>query len=124
MTTLSRGESSAGTWTLEVKDAATGQTGTLKSWGLTLTGKASEADEVFVYTDEFATLGIGPRATLTAAGGYDAINASAVSTNLVNNLNPGTTSTIPRRSLMLAAPPTSAVDAQPGRSSCRARVCL
>src|SRR3546814_10482776 len=114
MTTLSRGEAAAGTWTLEVKDAATGQTGTLKSWGLTLTGKASEADEVFVYTDEFATLGIGPRATLTAAGGYDAINASAVSTNMVINLNPGTTSTIAGRSLLLATTSTSVVDALGG----------
>ncbi|MDF0545532.1 S8 family serine peptidase [Sphingobium sp. H39-3-25] len=111
MTTLSRGEAAAGNWTLEVRDAVTGQTGTLKSWTVTLTGKANEADEVFVYTDEFATLGTGTRATLTASGGYDAINASAVSTNSVINLNPGTTSTIAGKALLLAATSTSVVDA-------------
>ncbi len=111
MTTLSRGEAAAGNWTLEVRDAATGQTGTLKSWTVTLTGKANEADEVFVYTDEFATLGVGTRATLTASGGYDAINTSAVSTNSVINLSPGTTSTIAGKALLLAATSTSVVDA-------------
>ncbi|OYX65072.1 MAG: hypothetical protein B7Y88_10390 [Sphingomonadales bacterium 32-64-17] len=111
MTALSRGEAGGGTWTIEVKDAASGQTGTLKSWELTLTGKSGEANETFVYTDEFATLGTGTRATLTASGGTDAINASAVSTAMTINLNPGSTSTIAGKSLLLASTSTSVVNA-------------
>lgn len=111
MTALSRGEAGGGTWTIEVKDAASGQTGTLKSWELTLTGKAGEANETFVYTDEFATLGTGTRATLTASGGSDAINASAVSTAMTINLTPGSTSTIAGKSLLLASTSTSVVNA-------------
>ncbi|MEK7323495.1 MAG: S8 family serine peptidase [Pseudomonadota bacterium] len=103
-----RGEQSNGTWTLQVIDAATGQVGTLKDWKLTLSGKpvgVGEAlgNDTYVYTNEFAALGIGARATLVdVSGGTDTINAAAVSGNSSINLFPGTTSTIAGRALTVA----------------------
>ena len=102
-TTHVRGEDSGGTWTLQVTDAASGQTGTLKDWKLDLYGANDSADDVYVYTDEFKTAPGTARATLSDSdGGRDVINASAVTGNSVINLNAGVTSTIAGRSLTIS----------------------
>ncbi|WP_272947472.1 S8 family serine peptidase [Variovorax sp. JS1663] len=97
------GEQSAGTWTLQVLDAATGQVGTLKNWKLDLYGKAADTNDVYVYTNEFATFAGAARGTLTDSnGGRDTLNASAVTGNSVINLNNGSTSTLAGKSLAVS----------------------
>ncbi|MFS2035559.1 calcium-binding protein [Polaromonas sp. CT11-55] len=99
-TTHVRGETSGGNWTLQVIDAATGSTGTLKNWKLDLYGATSDSDDVYVYTNEFAST--AGRTTLTDTnGGSDIINASAVTGNSIINLNNGSTSTLAGKTLTL-----------------------
>jgi Ca2+-binding RTX toxin-like protein len=101
-TTHVRGEDSEGPWTLQVIDAATGQTGTLDDWKLDLYGSASEANNLYVYTDEFSVTPGAARAVLNDTnGGTDILNASAVTGNSVIDLNTDTTSTIAGRSLQI-----------------------
>lgn len=105
-TTHVRGEQSGGNWTLQIYDAATGQAGVLKDWVLKLSGKPGVGEglgnDTYVYTNEFAGLGLGARATLVdASGGADTINAAAVSGNSNINLFPGMASTIAGRTLTL-----------------------
>jgi Ca2+-binding RTX toxin-like protein len=96
-----RGEASGGTWTLQVIDAVTGQTGTLKNWKLDLYGSTADSNDTYVYTNEFATT--AGRITLTDANGgsKDIVNASAVSGNSIINLANGSTSTIAGKNLTL-----------------------
>lgn len=98
-----RGESSAGAWTLQVFDAAAGATGTLARWSLDVYGAAASSDDLYVYTDEFATLPGGQRAVLSDSnGGIDMINASAVTRDSRIDLSGGTASRIAGRELVLA----------------------
>ncbi|MCR4377239.1 MAG: tandem-95 repeat protein, partial [Rhodospirillales bacterium] len=75
------GESSAGTWTLTVKDMVSGNTGTLNNWALRVYGDVSTGDDTFVYTNDYAsftgddTLG---RRELSDTGGVDTINTSVI----------------------------------------------
>ncbi|MDX1253070.1 MAG: S8 family serine peptidase, partial [Gammaproteobacteria bacterium] len=99
-----RGEQSGGNWTLQVYDAATGQTGVLNNWSLKLYGKATLPHDLYVYTDEFASIGVGGRAVLSDTnGGYDVVNVGAVSGNVVVNLNQGAVSTIAGKTLTISA---------------------
>lgn len=102
-TTHLRGEDSGGTWTLQVIDAATGQTGTLKDWKLDLYGSLPDANDLYVYTNEFASAAGTARGTLADTdGGTDTLNASAVTGNSVINLNSGTASTVAGRALQIS----------------------
>lgn len=97
------GELSNGTWTLKVSDGASTDTGILNSWTLTVFGDATTADDLYVYTDDFARYtgaGDAARRTLTDAGGDDTLNAAAVSGNTVLDLNAG--GTIAGNSLTIA----------------------
>ncbi|MCC7425492.1 MAG: S8 family serine peptidase [Alphaproteobacteria bacterium] len=81
-TTHSLGEGSAGTWTLRVSDEAALDTGVLNSWTLNLYGRGT-ADDTYIYTDEYATLGAADaarRSVSDADGGTDTVNAAAVTT--------------------------------------------
>nr|WP_261803737.1 S8 family serine peptidase [Variovorax sp. PAMC26660] len=109
-TTHVLGEQSAGNWTLQVIDAATGNAGTLKNWKLDLYGKKADTNDVYVYTDEFRGKDefIGatripnvqlPSTLVDSNSGTDIINASAVTGNSTINLSNGSTSTIAGRSL-------------------------
>lgn len=99
-----RGEDANGTWTLRISDAWFGNApGTLTSATVTLHGKDDGqggndlANDVYHYTNEvLATLQRdGTRQTLTDDGGQsDWLNMSAMSGNLVVNLNDGQTSTV------------------------------
>jgi Ca2+-binding RTX toxin-like protein len=96
------GEAANGNWTLQVTDAAGGAVGTLKNWTLRLFGKDATTNNTYFYTNEFGTLGTGTRATLNDTdGGVDRINAAAVTTDSIINLNPGATSTIAGRTLTI-----------------------
>ncbi len=120
-TTHSYGENAEGNWQLRITDRSGRSTGTLNGWKVDVYGSdfnetfdsrdtvASEApvisataDNSYFYTDEFATAPGTTRATLTDAnGGFDIINASAVSTDSTINLNNGSSSTIAGRNLTI-----------------------
>ena len=96
------GEASGGNWQVKVTDAARGNVGTLKFLDLKLYGKNTDGDDSYVYTDEFATFGIGTRATPNDTnGGIDTINAAAVTGNTSIDLAEGA-ATIAGRSLAIA----------------------
>ena len=99
-----RGEQSGGVWTLQVMDTVAGGSGILANWRLDLFGKPVDGNDLYVYTNEFASLGTGNRAVLNDAnGGTDTLNASAVSSNSTINLTPGASSTIAGKSLTIGA---------------------
>ncbi|MFI3156939.1 MAG: S8 family serine peptidase, partial [Methylococcaceae bacterium] len=96
------GEASGGSWTVQITDAAAGATGTLKNATLVLYGRPDDGHDTYIYTNEFATLGTGTRATLNDSnGGVDAINVAAVIGNSLVNLNAGSTSTIASKTLTI-----------------------
>ncbi|OPK02803.1 S8 family serine peptidase [Pseudomonas veronii] len=97
-----RGEDSGGVWTLQVIDAVTGETGTLSNWKLDLYGALEGVDDVYVYTNEFASFAGTARNTLADSdGGVDILNASAATGNSTINLNAGVLSTIAGKSLTI-----------------------
>lgn len=84
------GEKATGDWTLKVQDMVTGLSGTFNSWELTLLGDANSQNNVYVYTDEWATLGSDPsRIWLQDTAGIDTVNFSALSTGVNFNLAAG-----------------------------------
>jgi len=99
------GESSQGTWTLTVSDATPFFVGTLSSWEITAYGSPDTSDDTYVFTDEFGS-NVGDDASrqlLTDTAGSDALNASAVTSDLALNLNPGETSTVSGASFTIGA---------------------
>jgi len=97
------GESGQGVWTLTIRDLAGGDTGVLNSWNLRLYGDAASADDTYVYTDEFATIGAdAARRTLGDAGGVDTINGAALTGSAVIDLAAGA-ATIAGRPVTFAA---------------------
>ena len=99
-----RGELSAGTWTINISDVFAGATGVFTGAVLTAYGAADTADDLYVYTDEFGTYGNqSARQTLDDTdGGTDTINAAAVTTGSVIDLNAGATSTVAGRTFTMA----------------------
>ncbi|MCF2146476.1 proprotein convertase P-domain-containing protein [Desmonostoc muscorum LEGE 12446] len=85
------GESSAGTWTLRIKDLGPTDTGIFNSWKLHLYGDTDTANDTYFYTNEY---GIYGATTLTDSSGIDTINAAAITSNSTINLTPGSTSTL------------------------------
>lgn len=99
MSTHDFGEHSAGNWTLQVTDAASGLPVTLNSWSLRLYGSKASADDTYFYTDEYvkSVLGNAHRAVLDdavngLAGGRNTLNAAAVSGDTSVNLLTGVAS--------------------------------
>lgn len=99
MSTRDWGERSAGTWTLEVKDASNGQPVTLNNWALRLYGSKAGADDSYFYTDEYlkavqgqASRGVLDDAGNGIAGGRNTLNAAAVSGDVQVNLATGVAS--------------------------------
>jgi Ca2+-binding RTX toxin-like protein len=120
-TTHDFGEIAQGNWQLRISDRSGFGTGTLNGWKVDVYGSdvnetiagigtAGEApivsatgDNVYFYTDEFATAPGTSRTTLNDTnGGSDIVNASAVSTNSTINLNNGSASTIAGRTLTIS----------------------
>ena len=99
------GELSAGTWTVTISDAAGGNVGTVKSLNLAAYGDALTADDLYVFTNEYASFGTDPvRSTLADSdGGIDMLNAAAVTSGSTIDLRAGATSTIAGKALTIAA---------------------
>ncbi len=85
------GELSAGTWTLVFTDDYFGDSGMASHASLSIVGRAGMSD-TYVYTEEFADVSDESRRTLEDTdGGNDEINASAVFSDSVIDLNSGAT---------------------------------
>jgi subtilisin-like proprotein convertase family protein len=93
-TNASWGESSAGTWTLQIQDMEGNDVGTLNSWSLTFLGNAPEANDLYVYTNDFANFTDAQLVTRSvisdADGGTDTLNLAAVTSASTVDLALGT----------------------------------
>lgn len=98
-----RGETSDGTWTLTVEDTASGNAGTLTDWSITFNGRATSADDTYVFSDDYGALfSASPeRKLINDSGGIDTINASMVTSDMIIDLNDGATSTIAGNNLKI-----------------------
>lgn len=85
------GVDARGTWTLELLDYKTGETGTLDGWGLTFWGDAGTAPQVLVYTPEFRAMAAAdPARTQVRGNGVDStLNAASLSGEVRIDLNGG-----------------------------------
>lgn len=86
------GEKSVGDWTLKVQDIATGYSGTISTWKLTVEGDARTQDNVYVYTDDWVKQGLytdASRKWIQDSAGEDTLNLSAMSYNVRMDLTPG-----------------------------------
>ena len=86
------GENTAGLWTLKIVDAFSGDSGTLSSIGFNAFGSNTSINDTYHYTDEFALMKTtnGARATLAdTKGGTDWIDAAAVTSNVILDMNAG-----------------------------------
>jgi Ca2+-binding RTX toxin-like protein len=86
------GELSAGTWTVIVDDMAAGNKGSITGASLVVYGDANTKDDTYVFTDEFGALGNDSSHTFVMFdrdGGIDTINAAAVSTASIIDLEGG-----------------------------------
>ncbi|MEO1554849.1 MAG: S8 family serine peptidase [Pseudomonadota bacterium] len=84
MSNAFRGETGVGTWTVEIADERAGQTGTLVSADLQFFGHSPDANDVYVFTNEFSEFaGDGNHLTTLndTDGGVNTLNAAAVSSN-------------------------------------------
>jgi len=95
------GESGEGTWTLSVTDTGSGYTGQLNSWTLSLYGDATIGNDTYFYNDEYSVIADPDRQILIDNEGTDAINTSAVTTDVVLDLTPGGTSLLDGTSLFM-----------------------
>lgn len=100
------GETSAGDWTLTVKDLAGEDVGFLNNWTLNLYGDLETANDTYIYTNEFANFNSISRQTLNDTSGIDTINAAAITSNTYLNLTPGSVSTLAGQSLTIDAATT------------------
>jgi Ca2+-binding RTX toxin-like protein len=98
------GENSAGTWTVTITDASGNNVGSVRSLNLAAYGDSITADDLYVYTNEFAAVGSDPaRSTLTDSdGGIDTLNAAAVTSASTLDLRAGATSIIAGKALKIA----------------------
>ena len=64
------GETSVGTWRLNVVDNSAGTTGRLAEWTLRLYGDTATNNDNYVYTNAYATLAEADRRTLVITGGH------------------------------------------------------
>ena len=99
------GESGNGTWTVNVSDRSTDDTGILNNFALTLYYEAN-INNTYVYTNEYTIFaGVSGHIKILSDtnNGIDTINAAAVTAGSVINLNAGATSTIAGQSVTIAA---------------------
>jgi Ca2+-binding RTX toxin-like protein len=115
-TTHHWGESSAGDWTLTVRDLVTGEIGMLNSWSIKFHGDTPSNDDTYIYTYDFGKFITGAdadRRVLEDSSGHDILNASAIFTNSSVDLRPGSTSELAGNTLTIA-PGTTIEDAYLG----------
>lgn len=82
------GELSSGTWSLKVLDTVSGGAGRIENWTLTLLGDPLSADDVYIVTDEITTA-TQPFLIADANGGFDTVNAAAVTGQVILDLGGG-----------------------------------
>jgi subtilisin family serine protease len=88
-----RGELSAGTWTMQVYDTATGDALTVRSASLDIYGSTTSVNDVYHFTDEFlAMAGFDPSRSVISDtdGGIDWLNFAAVAGGLALNMTTAT----------------------------------
>ena len=98
------GENSLGTWTVTITDAAGGNVGSVQSISLAAYGDTATANDVYVFTNEYGSLGSDPsRSTLADSdGGIDTLNCAAVTSGSTLDLRSGSTCIIAGKTLMIA----------------------
>ena len=98
------GENVDGDWKLLITDSATGDVGYLNSWKLKFYGDLDDGkSDLYVYTDEFAKMTDGSRGIIADTdGGVDSINAAAVSSDTIINLNSGKVSKIAGHDVLIS----------------------
>lgn len=95
-----RGESSEGTWRVEIIDHNDGYQGHLDDISLTVHGAPASNDDTYVFTDAYARVdNFGGGKQLTDAGGEDHLMAAALSDDAFLDLTAGEASIIAGRSL-------------------------
>ena len=95
------GEESGGTWTVRITDLLAGKAGIINNATLSVYGSEVTADERFVFTDAFSANSHETHHLNEAhAGGFDQLNASAVSSNSYIDINTGATSVIAGRAVI------------------------
>jgi subtilisin-like proprotein convertase family protein len=99
------GEESSGVWRLRVEDLVGADVGTLRTWNLKVHGDDAIADDVYVFTDEYAIYGAqsSSRRTLADAAGLDTLNASALTAGATIDLSRTRTSIIAGTALNFSA---------------------
>lgn len=100
MSNAFRGETSLGTWTVDIADEWAQETGTLTYGELQFFGATQDADDLYVYTNEFGAFagdGIHQTTLDDTNGGVDTLNASAVTAATTVTL--GGTATIDGQSI-------------------------
>ncbi|MSO77054.1 MAG: furin, partial [Alphaproteobacteria bacterium] len=96
------GEDATGAWTLAVADRVGGTAGTLQSWTLTALGDRPDANDSYVYTDEFWASWTPDRSRLSDTGGIDMLNLAAVTGPVALTLQPGEVSQVAGKRLTIA----------------------
>lgn len=91
------GETSAGNWTLTLKDMVKGTVASFNALTVRAWGSAVGVDDQYVFTEEFK----GSK-TLTDIAGTDTLNAAACTKQATLNLGPSATSTIAGGTVTLA----------------------
>lgn len=105
-TVLDWGESTAGKWTLNVRDLQSGNVGIFSDWSIDVIGQASSNNHSFVYTNEYPQLIADDpaRALLHApSNGTNTLNASALGSDDRIDLSGATASVINGGNLNIAA---------------------
>lgn len=92
-----RGESSVGTWTLELQDAVAGVDGWIDGLSFNAQGSPTGIDDIYHYTEEVRTVLASPalaarRLLGDGDGGLDWIEAASLSDGLLLDLRPGASS--------------------------------
>lgn len=97
------GEESAGDWSLQITDAAGGDIGILNDWQLNVYGDIIDTNDLYVYTDEYASLAseAGRQNLSDNDGGSDTINLAAVRSDNIVYLSSSNTSTIANANLTI-----------------------
>ena len=99
---LFRGESSLGNWTLRVSDQNAELSGELRQWGVKLYGQEASNDDIYIFTDEYQKVADANRSALYDAEGQDCINAAAVTSACFIDLNDGAASQIGLSEFLIA----------------------
>ncbi|MES2961494.1 MAG: tandem-95 repeat protein [Pseudomonadota bacterium] len=97
------GENVDGDWKLQITDSKTGDISYLNSWQLKFYGDLDDGtNDTYIYTDEFAKMIDGTRGIIIDSdGGIDTINAAAVSSDSIINLNAGQISNIAGKDVLI-----------------------